>query len=148
MYMATFAENRRAFFDYKVLDRIEAGIELKGFEVKSVVGGRVNLSGSYATIQKGELWIINLDIPPYQPDNTPKDYDPKRTRRLLVKSSEISELVGKTKEKGLTLVPLRMYNRRNKVKVEIGIGKSKKKSDKRETIRKREIEKEIKRFSK
>ncbi len=146
--MPTITDNKKAYFDYNILEKFEAGIELKGFEVKSIKNGRANISGAYATVKDEELWIINLDIPPYQSQNSIKSYDPKRTRRLLVKKQETRSLIGKIKEKGLTLLPLRLYNKNNIIKVEMGLGKSKKKEDKRETIRKREVEKEIKRFNK
>lgn len=139
-----YAENRRARFDYEILGAFEAGIELKGFEAKAVTSGRVTISGSHATVAQGELWIVNMDIPPYQPKNTPLGYDPKRSRRLLIKKAEIANLVGK--DKGLTLVPIKMYSKHGKIKVEIGLGKPRKKKDKREVIKKRETEKEIKRY--
>ncbi len=146
--MPTITDNKKAYFDYNILEKFEAGIELKGFEVKSIKNGRANISGAYAIVKDEELWIINLDIPPYQSQNSIKSYDSKRTRRLLVKKQETRSLIGKIKEKGLTLLPLRLYNKNNIIKVEMGLGKSKKKEDKRETIRKREVEKEIKRFNK
>ncbi len=140
--------NKRAYFDYEILKAYEAGIELFGFEVKAIKNGRMNLAGSYVVIRNEQAWLLNADIPPYQPENAPSDYDSKRTRRLLLKKEEIKELIGKTREKGLTLVPLKVYTkgRKNLIKIEIGIGKSRKKQDKREVIKKREVEKEIKRF--
>ena len=143
--MVIFAENKRALFDYEILGAFEAGIVLKGYEAKAVTSGRVNLSGSYASLVRGELWIVNLDIPPYQPKNIPGPYDPKRSRKLLVTKSELNELVGKTK--GLTLIPMKMYSKRGKIKLEIGLAKSRKKKDKREVIKQRETQKEIKRFT-
>ena len=142
--MAILAENKRALFDYEILGAFEAGIVLKGYEAKAVTSGRVNLSGSYASLVRGELWIVNLDIPPYQPKNIPGLYDPKRSRKLLVTKSELDELIGKTK--GLTLIPMKMYSKRGKIKLEIGLAKSRKKKDKREVIKQRETQKEIKRF--
>ena len=141
--MSELAVNRRATFDYEIFEKFEAGIELKGFEVKSVAAGRANLAGAHAIIRNGEAWLVNLDIPPYQPNNTPSGYDPERTRRLLLNRSEISALIGKTKEKGLTLVPLKMYHKNGKIKVEIGLGRNRKKADKRDIIRKREVAREI-----
>lgn len=137
--------NKRAYFDYEILKAYEAGIELFGFEVKAIKNGRMNLAGSYVVIRNEQAWLLNADIPPYQPENAPSDYDSKRTRRLLLKKEEIKELIGKTREKGLTLVPLKVYtkDRKNLIKIEIGIGKSRKKQDKREVIKKREIQKEI-----
>lgn len=135
--------NKRAYFDYQILETYEAGIELKGFEVKAVKTGRINLTGSYAIIKDNQLWLLNADIPPYQPKNTPSDYDSKRTRRLLVKKSEIKNLMGRVKEKGLTLVPLKVYTKKNRIKIEIGLAKSKKKYDKREVIKEREAQRQI-----
>jgi SsrA-binding protein len=138
--------NKRAYFDYEILETFEAGIELRGYEVKSIKTGRINLAGSYAIIRNNQAWLLNADIPPYQPKNTPTDYDPKRTRRLLFKKSEIKNLIGRVKKKGLTLVPLKVYTKHQKIKIEIGLGKSRRKADKRELIKKREVEREIKRM--
>ena len=147
--------NKRAYFDYNILETYEAGIELLGFEVKAIKSGRINLAGSYVLIRDNQAWLLNTDIPPYQPLNTPTDYDSKRTRRLLLKKSEIKSLIGRTQEKGLTLVPLKVYTKNRpsagsghgRIKLEIGLGKSKKKADKREAIKKRDIEREIQRHA-
>lgn len=141
--MPIITENKRARYDYQILETYEAGIELFGFEVKSVKNGRINLAGSYAIIRGNEVWLINADIPPYQPKNAPPDYDFKRTRRLLLRKSEIKNLIGRTQEKGLTLLPLKVYTKNRRIKIEIGLGRSRKKKDKRELIKKRETEKEI-----
>jgi len=138
--------NKRAYFDYNILEAYEAGIELKGFEVKSIKTGRINLAGSYAIIRDNQAWLINADIPPYQPKNAPEDYDSKRTRRLLLKKSEIKNLIGRVAEKGLTLMPLRVYTKNRKIKIEIGLGKSRKKKDKRELIKKRETIREMRKW--
>ena len=140
----TIATNKRAFFDYQILETYEAGIELKGYEVKSIKNGRINLAGSYAVLKNNQVWLINADVPPYQPKNTPSDYDPKRSRRLLLRKTEIKGLIGQIQEKGLTLVPLKVYTKNRKIKIEIGLAKSRKKVDKRELIKKREYKKEIK----
>src|SRR3989344_3607478 len=103
--------NKRAYFDYEILETFETGVELFGFEVKSVKNGQINLAGSYAIIRGGEVWLINADIPAYQPKNAPEDYDSKRSRRLLLRKKEIGTLIGRTVEKGLTLVPLRVYTK-------------------------------------
>lgn len=139
------AANKRAYFDYEILETYEAGIELKGFEVKSVKNGRINLAGSYAIIRNNEIWLLNADIPAYQPKNAPIDYDSKRTRRLLLKKSEIKNLIGRIHEKGLTLTPLKVYTKdeTGKIKIEIGLAKSRKKANKRELIKKRDVEREI-----
>jgi len=139
--------NKRAYFDYEILEAFEAGIELRGYEVKSIKSGRINLAGSYAIIRDNQIWLLNSDIPPYQPKNTPEDYDSKRTRHLLLKKSEIKNLIGRVQEKGLTLLPLKIYTkgRTGRIKIEIGLGKSRKKADKRELIKKREAQREINR---
>ncbi len=142
------ATNKRAYFDYEILETYEAGIELKGFEVKAIKSGRINLGGSYAIIRNNQVWLLNSDIPPYQPKNMPADYNSKRTRRLLLQKSEIKNLIGRVQEKGLTLMPLKVYTKgkTGRIKIEIGLGKSRKKADKRELIKKREIQREIKRM--
>jgi len=138
--------NKRAYFDYEILETYEAGVELFGFEVKAIKTGKINLAGAYVIIRNNQTWLLNADIPPYQPVNAPSDYDSKRTRRLLLKKKEIKNLIGHTHEKGLTLMPLKVYTtKRGKIKIEIGLAKSRKKADKREVIKKREIEREIRR---
>ncbi len=139
--------NKRAYFDYQILETFEAGIELFGFEVKAIKNGRINIAGSYVVIRDNEAYLLNADIPAYQPKNAPENYDSKRTRRLLLKKSEIKTLIGRTQEKGLTLLPLKVYTkgRKNLIKIEIGLGKSRKKADKREVLKKREVGREIRR---
>lgn len=141
--MPTLAENRKARFNYDILETIEAGIELKGFEVKAIKSGKVSLTGAFATIKDEQLWLTNSDISPYQPKNTPADYDSKRPRRLLLRQAEIKTLIGKLKTERLTLIPLTMYTKRGFIKVELGLGRGKRKYEKRETIKKRDVEKEI-----
>ncbi len=116
-----------------------------GQEVKSIKLGRANLRGAFVVLKEGEPHLLNADVPAYQPKNTPLDYNPKRSRKLLLKKAEIKHLIGKSAEKGLTLVPLRMYTQRGKIKIEIAIVKSKSKADKREVLKKRVMEKEIRR---
>ncbi|MEK7195851.1 MAG: SsrA-binding protein SmpB [Patescibacteria group bacterium] len=137
------ARNKRAYFDYDIQEKLEAGIELKGFEVKSVKAGRINLGGSYVIIRGDEAYLINTDIPPYQPKNAPEGYDPHRNRKLLLNASEIRYLLGKAQEIGLTLVPLRVYLKRNLIKLEIGLGRSRKAKDKRDLLKKRSDLREI-----
>lgn len=137
--------NKKAYFDYEILETYEAGIELLGFEVKSIKTGRINLAGAYVVIRDNQAWLLNADIPAYQPKNAPADYNPKRTRRLLLKKSEIKNLIGKTQERGLTLMPLKVYTKNHRIKMEIGLAKSRKKADKRELIKKRDIEREMRR---
>jgi len=137
------SQNRRARFDYEILETYEAGMELLGTEVKSVKSGQAGLSGSFAVAKGEEFWLLNASVPPYQPKNSPKDYNPLRSRRLLLHKKEIKELIGKTSERGLTLVPLKLYNKAGKIKILLGLARNKKKKDKRETIKKRETEREI-----
>lgn len=143
--MPEIARNKRAYFDYEILEKFEAGIELLGIEVKSVKSGRVNLTGSYAILRGNQVLLVGADIPPYQPKNTPPDYDPGRTRKLLLTAGEIKNLTGKIKEAGLTLLPLRIYTKGRLIKLELGLGRHKKKHDKREAIKKREAERDIRR---
>ena len=142
--MKPLAQNRRARFDYDISETIEAGIELLGQEVKSTRAGQMNIGGSHALIRGNEAWLLNATIPPYQPLNVREAYDPKRTRRLLLKKSEIRNLVGSIKEK-MSLIPLRAYVKSNRIKIEIGIGKPRKKHDKRELLKKRTTEGEMRR---
>jgi len=146
--MKTYAENKKAYYNYKILEKFEAGMVLIGTEVKSIKSGRVNLAGSYVIIRNEEAYLIGSKIPPYQPKNAPLDYNSERSRKLLLKKSEIKYLIGKSKQKGLTLMPLRVYTKRGKIKLEFGIVKGKKKFDKRELIKKRETEREIRRTMK
>ena len=135
------AENRKAFHDYHVLDTWEAGMVLLGTEVKSIREGRVNLRDSYARVEKGEVWLYNVNISSYSHRGY-ADHEPLRQRKLLMHREEIRKLIGKTTEKGMTLVPVRMYFRKGRVKVAIGLAKGKKDYDKRETIKRREIDRE------
>ncbi|KPJ55403.1 SsrA-binding protein [Parcubacteria bacterium DG_72] len=143
--MKVLADNKKAYYNYEILKKFEAGIILTGSEVKSIKTGHISLKGSYVVLKREEVYLIGAVIPPYQPKNTPKDYNPTRSRKLLLKKSEIKELLGKSKEKGLTLIPLKIYTKYAKIKLEFGIGKGKRKTDKRETIKKREIQREIRR---
>lgn len=143
--MKVLSENKKAYFNYQILEKFEAGISLIGQEVKSIKLGRINLAGSYVILKEEEVYLTGANVPPYQPKNAPPDYAPERIRKLLLKKSEIKYLIGKVKEKRLTLVPLRMYTKKGKIKLEFAVAKGKKKADKRETIRKRETEREMKR---
>jgi SsrA-binding protein len=135
------AENRKAFHDYHILETYEAGMVLLGTEVKSIREGRVNLRDSFATIDKGEVWLYNVNISPYSHRGY-ADHEPLRQRKLLLRHDEIRKLIGRTVEKGMTLVPLRMYFKNGRVKVAVGLAKGKKDYDKRETIKRRETERE------
>jgi len=141
--MSSLAFNKRANFDYEMEKKFEAGVELKGYEVKAVKNGHMQIAGSYAVIRRNEAWLLNSHIPPYQPKNTPRDYDPARSRRLLLTRKETNYLTGKLHEKGLTLLPLEVYTKRGLIKLKLGLGKPLKKADKREVIKKREVKKEI-----
>ena len=143
--MKILAENRKAKFDYEILEKFEAGLVLLGQEVKAIKTGRMSLRGSYVIFKREELYLIGANIPPYQPKNALPDYDPERSRKLLLNKSEIKHLIGKTKEKGLTLIPLKVYTKYAKIKLEFGIGKGKKRADKRETIKKRDVDRIIER---
>jgi SsrA-binding protein len=135
------AENRKAFHDYHILDTWEAGVVLLGTEVKSIREGRVNLRDSFARVEKGEVWLYNVNISSYSHRGY-ADHEPLRQRKLLMRRDEIRKLIGKTAEKGMTLVPLRMYFKKGRVKVAVGLAKGKKDYDKRETIKRREVERE------
>lgn len=137
------SENRRARFDYEILETYEAGIELTGQEVKSVKGGGFNLNSAHVILKNNEAWLLNSQIPPYQPKNAPENYDPERTRRLLLHSTEIKSLTGRLHEKGLTLIPLNSHLKKNLIKLDLGLGRSRKKQDKRELLKKRAAQKEI-----
>ncbi len=141
--MRIFAENKKAYFNYEILEKFEAGLVLIGTEVKSIRSGRLNLAGSYVIIRGEEPYLIGATIPPYQPKNAPADYDPEKPRKLLLNKKEINYLIGKTKERGLTLIPLKVYTKNAKIKLEFGIGKGRKKIDKREIIKKREVKRII-----
>lgn len=137
------AYNRRAGFDYALLERYEAGIALNGCEVKSLRGGRVTLKDSYAAMTKrGEAMIHNMYIAPYEPGNRYNE-DPYRSRKLLLHRDELNRLAGKLSEKGATLVPVKLYFKKGYAKLEIALAKGKRKYDKRESILKRESEREI-----
>jgi SsrA-binding protein len=138
-------QNKKAYFNYEILDKIEAGIELLGFEVKSLRNGQGSLEGSHIIVRGNEAFVVNMQIPPYQPANTPNDYDPTRNRRLLVTKKEINRLREEESQKGLTIVPLSVYNKGRKLKLEIAIVRGKKKYDKRESIKKRDTEREMRR---
>lgn len=135
------ADNRKAHFDYHVLETFEAGIMLLGTEVKGIREGKANLRDAYARVEKGEVWLYNVHINPYSHRGY-VDHDPKRRRKLLMHKQEIRKLIGKTVEKGLTLVPTRMYFKGGKVKVAIALARGKQMHDKRETIKRRETERE------
>jgi len=141
-------DNRKARFLYEILETYEAGIELQGTEVKSLREGRVNLQDAYALIRNGEAWLLNAHISPYQASSAYFNHEPKRTRKLLLNRKEISKLIGNLEQKGLTLIPLKMYFKGNWVKVSLGLGRGKKLYDKRETVKRRQDQREIQRVMK
>lgn len=144
--MKVFAENKKAYFNYDIIEKFEAGIALTGQEVKSIKTGHISINGAYVVIDKnGEAFLIGSTIPPYQPKNVPVNYRPDRSRKLLLKKKEINYLIGKSKQKGLTLIPLKVYTKNGKIKLEFGVGKGKKKFNKKELIKKRQIDREIQR---
>lgn len=134
--------NKKAFFNYEILKKFEAGLKLLGPEVKSVRLGHFSLQGAYVTVRGGEAWLINTHIAPYQPKNIHGDYDPLRSRKLLLTKKELKYLLGRGQEKGLTIVPLRVYNNHGRIKLEIALAKGKAKEDKRAVLKKRAAERE------
>jgi len=135
------AENRKAMHDYHLLETFEAGIVLQGTEVKSIREGRVNLRDSYARVEGGEVFLYNVHISPYG-NRGYVDHEPTRRRKLLLHNQEIRKLIGKTVEKGMTLVPVRMYFKNGRIKIAISLAKGKQRHDKRETVKRREAERE------
>lgn len=151
--MPGLAYNKRAKFDYEISQTYEAGLVLLGHEVKSIKTGHISLKGAFITVKQTEkdlpeLYLINAHIPKYAKASSVTDYDPYRSRKLLLKKSQIKYLIGKKQEQGLTLVPIKMYTKRGLIKMEFGIGRGKKKIDKRETIKKRDVERKIRTLTK
>lgn len=140
-----YAENKKATFNYEVLEKYEGGLSLLGLEVKAVKSKKANLEGSYIVVRGGEVFLVNATIQPYQMNNTPKEYDPVRVRKILITKKELKELVGADNKNGLTLIPISLYNKGNKIKLEFALARGKKKTDKRETIKARESKREIER---
>ena len=143
--MSTLIENKKAFFDYEILEKFEAGLELKGPEVKALRNKQGSILGARVIIRAGEAFVVGMEIPPYQPLNTPKDYDSQGTRRLLLTKKEIKYLTGKAEERGLTIVPVRVYTKGRRIKTEIAVARGKKKHDKRQKIKEREDKRKIER---
>jgi len=146
--MAVFIKNKKISLKYEIMEKLEAGIKLFGFEVKSIKNNKGSLDGSHITVRGNEALLLNVNIPPFQPNNTPENYKPERNRRLLLKKKEINKLANLESQKGLTIVPISMYNKGRKVKVEIAVVRGKKKYDHRETLKKktaqRDMDREIK----
>ncbi|MEB3249866.1 MAG: SsrA-binding protein SmpB [Merismopediaceae bacterium] len=142
------SDNRQARHLYEILETYEAGIELKGTEVKSIRAGKVNLRDGYVLIRNGEALLINVHVSPYEASSQYFNHDPRRTRRLLLHSKEIRKLIGQVEQKGLTLIPLKMYFKGSRVKVLVGLGRGKKLHDKRETLKRRQDERDMARAMK
>ena len=138
------ASNRQASFRFELLDKVEAGMVLRGTEVKALRDGGAQMKDSYATIDDGEVWLHNVHIPPYGPAAR-ENHEPERPRKLLMHKREIERLIGKTREKGLTLVPTRLYFRDGRAKVEIALARGKDVGDKRQSIKEREMKREMER---
>lgn len=141
--MDDIAENRRARFDYEIEEAIEAGIELIGPEVKSAKNGHFQIAGARVLIRGGEAFLVNSHIPPYQPKNMPAGYEEDRSRKILLTRDEIKRFTGALQEKGRMLIPLRAYLKHGFIKLELGLARTRKKSDKREAIKKRAHDREI-----
>ena len=140
-----FIENKKAHLEYSILEEIEAGLELLGIEVKSLRAGQGSLKGARVVARGGEAYLVGASIPAWQIQNAPKSYDPERSRRLLLSRKEIAHVASAEGEKGLTIVPLRVYNKNRNLKLAIAIARGKKKEDKRHTIRAREEKRRIER---
>lgn len=140
-----YSINKKASYDYTILERYEAGLVLQGQEVKSIKGGHINLSGSYVVFRESEAYLIGAKVPPYQPKNTPVDYNPEQSRKLLLNKKEIDYLMGKANEKGFSLIPLKVYENHGRIKLEFGLARGKKKYDKKEKIKRRDIERDVNR---
>lgn len=141
--MKILAQNKKAFHDYEILDTLEAGIVLTGDEVKSIRAGQVSMVGTFATVYQGELFLINLQITPYEKAYKHKEADPKRSRKLLIHRRQLAKLIGDMSTKGITLVALKLYlNERNRIKVALGIAKHKKAAGKKQELKERDIKRE------
>lgn len=138
-------QNKKALRDYAVLEKFEAGLVLSGQEVKSLRAGRGELSGSHVVVRGGEAFLVGATIPPYQPKNMPEGYDPERTRKLLLSRKELLELSSRGEQKGLTIVPISVYNKKGILKMEVALARGRKKHDKREVLKKKEADRDIRR---
>jgi len=143
--MKILAKNKKAYNEYHIIETLEAGIVLTGQEVKSIRTGKANMLGSFVVLKGEKPQLLNTKIPAYQPKNAPSDYDESGTRNLLLTKREIRRLIGKSKQKSLTIVPLKMYTKKSKIKMEIAVVEHKSKKDKREVIKKHDAEKDIRR---
>ncbi len=139
----SYATNKRAHFDYEILETFEAGLVLLGTEVKSIRQGRVKIDGGYIKVRGKEAFLVGTSVPAWQPINTAKSYDSERARKLLLKPKELATIELKTERQGLTCVPLSLYNSGRNIKISIGIARGKKKADKRESIKERDVKRDI-----
>ncbi len=146
--MSTFIKNKKASLKYEILERFEAGIRLLGFEVKALKSKKGSLEGSHVTIRGGEAILLNASISPYQTNNTPENYNSKRNRSLLLNKKEIDHLAQLESQRGLTIIPISMYSKGRKIKVEIVVARGKKKYDHRETLKKKDNQRDIDRVMK
>ena len=141
--MTTYLRNKTATFNYDVLDKYEAGLSLLGTEVKSIKNGQGSLKESYVIIEDNELFLVKAHIPAFQPSNAPAGYDSYQKRKLLLSKKEIAGIMKKKNEAGLTLIPISMYSKGDKIKLEVALARGKKQHDKRETIKKRDLERDL-----
>ncbi|MDC1205388.1 SsrA-binding protein SmpB [Candidatus Pacebacteria bacterium] len=143
--MANLISNKKARFDFEILETFEAGLVLAGYEVKSIKLGRAKLNGAHILIRGGEAFLVNASVAPYQSANMPKDYDPEHPRKLLLSKKELKKLETESEQVGLTIVPIRLYNAGRKLKLEIAIARGKQKADKRQSMKKRDAKRDIER---
>jgi len=144
----SYIVNKKAHFDYEILEKFVGGIELIGIEVKSIKNNQGSLLGAHVGIRGGEAFLLGSDIPPYQMTNTPESYERTRARKLLFTKKEIKILADAERKKGTTIIPISLFPKANKIKIEIGIARGKKKFDKRESIKKKDSEREVRRLNK
>ena len=143
--MSQWSYNKEAGFNYEILEKFEAGLKLLGFEVKAIKAGKMNLAGSYVGVRGDEAFLIGASIAPYQVKNTPEYYEPTRTRKLLLNKKELTVLANFESKKGLTIIPISVYNKGRHIKLEVAVARGKKRFDKRQTIKKRETERDMRR---
>lgn len=143
--MTTLIKNKKVTLNYEILEKFEGGLVLEGFEVKSLKQKHGKLDGAYVVIRGNEAFLVGASIPAYQPKNTPESYDPARTRKILIKKKEITRLLKNESQKGLTLVPMSLYNKNHLIKLEFAVARGKKKHDKRNDMKDRDVKCEIER---
>lgn len=141
--MPTLVQNKKAHFNYEILEQFDAGVELFGYEVKSLRKKHGSLDGAHIVIRGNEAFLIGAEIPAYQPANAPREYDPRHNRKLLLTKKELDMLSSRERQKGLTIVPISLYTKGRYIKLSLGVARGKKKYDKRETIKKKDTERDI-----